>query len=253
MGCSDTFLGTEEDPLAGTPQLDIEEVKNAFSELPFKTGNNDFQLEVLHNKKWEFRMVVPEITNDELVPLFVYLHGGALTPNPSAHTQPNCLVDLVLENTKAYVLRLNSSGFLWDDSSNVSQVINLVNFAIENLNIDPERVVVLGYSDGGTGSWFFSDTHPEVFSAGIPMASFYALLYTSEGLVKKTDIPMYVIHGESDTIFPFTNTETQVEKSINAGSDIEFVMAVGLTHFVPCEYQTYLQEGIEWVKNSVWQ
>lgn len=220
--------------------------------LPFKVGVNDFKLDVLHNKKWEFRLVAPEITDNELVPLFVYLHGGALTINPNAHTQTNCLIEPALENTKAYILRPNAQGLLWDDPANESQVVNLVNFAMQNLNIDPNKVVVVGYSDGGTGSWFFSDTHPEVFSAGIPMASFYGLSYTNEGLVKKTDIPLYVIHGEDDSIFPFTNTETMVEQSINAGSEIEFVMAVGLTHFVPCDYLPYLQEAIEWVKTTVW-
>tara|TARA_R110002167_G_scaffold115853_2_gene290474 strand:+ start:2278 stop:3093 length:816 start_codon:yes stop_codon:yes gene_type:complete len=252
-GCSDSFLEPENDPILSVPGLEIEDVKKAFSELPFKVGVNDFKLDVLYNKKWDFRLIIPAITDNESAPLFVNLHGGALTPNPDAHKWTECFVEPALENTKAYVLSPNSQGMLWNNPANESQVLNLIAFAIENLNIDSDKVVILGYSDGGTGSWFFADHHPEVFSAAIPMASAYGLSYTDLGLVKKTDIPLYVIHGSDDVIFPYTNTETWVEQSVNAGSEIILVEAVGLTHSVPCDYLPYLQDAIQWVKTEVWQ
>lgn len=255
VGCSDSFLENEVAPPQETiefPALTIEQIETAFSELSVQTGINDFSIRIANNQTWDFRLISPEITDNELVPLFVNLHGGALTPRDDAHKGTACLIEPALENTKAYILSPNSNGLLWYDSANKSQVFNLVRFAIKYLNVDSERVVVTGYSDGGNGSWFLSDAHPELFSAGIPMASAYGLSYEN-GILQKTKIPLYAIQGEFDELFPFTNTESYVELSVAAGSDITLVKAIGLSHGVPCDYLPYLKDAIEWLKTSVWE
>lgn len=256
IGCSDSFLETEqpEDVINNTPQLDIDAARKDFSELSFKTGVNDFELDVLFNKKWAFRLIVPEVEEDEKIPLFVDLHGGALRLRPDVHKRGSCTLGPALENTgtKAYTLIPNSQGFLWFAAFNEEQVVNLVKFAIENLNIDPDRVVVFGYSDGGFGSWFFADTHPELFSGSIAIAQAYGLITDDEG-IKRTEVPVYVIHGEVDELFPYTNTESLVELARNAGSEVELVMAVGLDHNRACDYLPYIEDAIDWVKDSVWE
>ena len=130
-------------------------------------------------------------------------------------------------------------------------MVSLVDFAIKYLNVHSERVVITGYSDCGNGSWLLSDAHPELFSAGIPMATAFGLSYEN-GIHQKTEIPLYAIQGELDALFPFTNTESYEELSVNAGSDITLIKAVGLTHFVACDYLPYLKDAIEWLKTSVW-
>ncbi|NJB72450.1 putative peptidase [Saonia flava] len=250
-GCSDRFLSAQDNPV-NTSQISLADTKKAFSELPFKTGINDFKLNAPNNKTWEFRVIVPEIMENEMVPLFVNLHWSASAKDPNIHKLTDCYIEPALENTNAYILSPNSQGLLWYNPANETQVVNLVNFALENLNIEPEKVVILGYSDGGNGSWFFSETHPELFSASIPMASAYSPTYNSNGEIQKIDMPLYVIHGENDELFPLINTKVLVEQSINAGNQIEFVIAPGLSHFVACDYLPYLQDAVEWVKTSVW-
>ncbi|RKN83569.1 dienelactone hydrolase family protein [Ulvibacterium marinum] len=256
VACSDSFLETNQEPaMEPTSELDVEKANKDFSELPFKTGINDFEISVLFNQRWRFRLNVPEVTDDELVPLFINLHGGALTPRPDGFRRGDCLLGPALEtkNIKAYILSPTSEALLWFDPFNEAQVVNLVKFSIEHLNVDPKRVVVFGYSDGGFGSWFFADTHPELFSAAIPMAQAYGLISSDNGIAKKTEIPLYVIHGETDVIFPFSNTEDLVERSRNAGSEIIFVKAEGLDHNRACSYLPYVEDAIDWLKDSVWE
>lgn len=111
-------------------------------------------------------------------------------------------------------------------------MVGLVTLALKYWDIDPTKVVVLGYSNGGNGSWFYAETLPMLFSAGIPMASSYSTIGT-DGQPRKIDIPLYVIHGENDELFPLAETQAWVNQSIEAGSFIEFVVAPGLTHNKP--------------------
>lgn len=257
FGCNDSFLETEPDSVVidNTPQLNVEQANQDFSNLPFKTGENDFELNVLFNKKWAFRLSIPQVEEDELIPLFINMHGSALTLIPDRHKRGECMITPSLEelNTKAYILSPNSQGFLWLDPFNEAQVVNLVEFAIEHLQVDPNRVVAYGISDGGFGSWFFADTHPELFSAAIPIAQAYGLITSDGGIIRKTEIPLYIIHGEVDELFPYTNTETLVEQSRTAGSEIELVKIDGAGHSIHCGYQPYVKDAVEWLITSVWE
>lgn len=254
LGCSDGFLENKTVPIPETvefPPLTLEEIEEEFAKLTIETGINDFSIRIANNQTWDFRIIAPEVSDNETVPLFVNLHGGALTLRADAHKGTACLIEPALEDTKAYILSPNSKGLLWYDALNQWQVVNLVDFALKYLNVDSERVVVTGYSDGGNGSWFLSDEYPELFSAGIPMATAYGLSYEN-GILQRTEIPIYAIQGELDELFPYTNTETYVEQSLDAGSDVTLVQAIGLTHGEPCNYLPYLKDAITWLKTSVW-
>ena len=118
------------------------------------------------------------------------------------------------------------------------------------LPVDIDKVVVEGYSDGGNGAWFFAETQPAIFSASIPSASYYNT--TNNGVGRKIPIPVYVIHGENDALFPIADVQGWVQASIDSGSNITFVTATGLTHPEPCNYVTYMQGAASWLLNSVW-
>ena len=127
----------------------------------------------------------------------------------------------------------------------------LLDLAITYLPIDPTKVLITGYSDGGNGSWFYAEYFSELFSAAIPMATSYNPK-DSEGVVPKLNIPLYVIHGENDDLFPLAQTQEWVNLLITAGSSIEFVIASGLTHYQFCEYASYLEDAVGWVQTGVW-
>ena len=100
----------------------------------------------------------------------------------------------------------------------------------------------MGYSNGGNGSWYFAEHHPELFSAAIPMASSYAI-------TEKINIPLYVIHGEKDELFSVTKTSEWIRNSKEVGSDITFVTNESLSHFQGCSYVRELRKAQEWLQN----
>ena len=246
VGCS------SDDPATETPKnLTFDEVEKTFSELDVQTGINDFSLEVPGNLTWDFRVIAPDVSDGDNKPLFVHLHGAA-GGDPNAHKATSCYVEPGLENVEAYVISPNGGLNLWQEPINQSQVIGLVTLATKYWKIDPNRVVVMGYSNGGNGSWFFAETQPELFSAGIPMASSYNTTGL-DGQPRKIETPLYVIHGEKDELFPLEDTQKWVDQSVQLGSPIELVVAPGLSHTEPCEYVPYLQDAVEWLQNTIWQ
>ena len=247
IGCNDSNDVVETTPRTG------DEVRADFSKLTFEQGNNDLTLEsIVPGYFWDFRMVVPDGASiDNKLPLIVRLHGGATTISSTAHTNTDCLVGPGFVNMPAYILSPNSKGLFWYDDINIIQILALVELTIENLHVDPSKVVVMGYSDGGNGAFFFSQYYPDLFSAAIPMASSYSTT-NQNGDVHQFENPLYVIHGTEDQLFPINITKGYVSDAINAGSDITFVEAEGLEHYNPCDYVSYLQEAAEWLENTVW-
>lgn len=230
-----------------------DDVREDYSNLVINTETNDLTLEsIIAGQFWNFRVIVPEGASDtNKRPLIIRLHGGASANSPNAHKSTDCLVTPGFEGMDAYIVSPNSNGFLWYEEPNIVQVQALVDLVSSNEFIDTSKIVVMGYSDGGNGAWFFSQYFPQLFSAAIPMASSYATTSQS-GVVHQFAKPLYVIHGSEDQLFPIETTQGYIDDSVAVGSDITFVTAEGLDHFNSCDYVSYLQEAATWLETTVW-
>jgi predicted peptidase len=243
LSCS----GDGEPDLSSDSSRTVEDVREDFSKIVFSVGINDITLESnTDGVFWNFRVIVPEGANaSNKVPLIMSLHGGVLNSNSESHKQSICWVEPGFEELGAYIIYPNSDQAVWYGSHNSIQVEALVDLATSNFHINKNKVVVAGYSDGGNGSWYFAEAYPHIFSAAIAIAS----SYDPRGRIT---IPLYVIHGSADTLFPIERTESYVNESIAAGSDIQFIIADGLTHAQQCDYVTYLQDVVTWLETEVW-
>mgnify|MGYP005990902427 CR=1 FL=1 len=244
--------GSNETGLEETPPRTADDVREDFSNLVINAGTNDLTIESLvNNVFWNFRIIMPEGTSESNKrPLIFSLHGAALSATPDSHKSTDCLVTPGFEELDAIIISPNSNKQFWFEPANQSQVLALVDLASSYLPVDKEKVVITGYSDGGNGSWFFAQYYPALFSASIPMASSFDTAHS--GSVEKIDVPLYVIHGSEDQLFPIETTEGYVDQSILAGSSIEFVTADGLDHLDVCDYVPYLKDAAQWLVTSVW-
>ena len=81
----------------------------------------------------------------------------------------------------------------------------LVEHLMDRFPIDPERIYVVGYSMGSSGIWSLLVHKPELFSA--------ALLLSGRGdpaMVKHIQTPLWVFHGDGDTVAPLKNSQALV-------------------------------------------
>ncbi|MGI9531330.1 dienelactone hydrolase family protein [Lutimonas sp.] len=242
------------DPPDPTPlPRSAQDVIDDFNALNFNVGTNDVQLESLvEGIFWNFRLIVPEgATAANQRPLVVRLHGAAQSGSTTAHQSTACLVEPAFEGKDVFILSPNSNGMLWYEQANIVQILALMDLVTSNLNVDEDKVVMTGYSDGGNGSWFYAQYYQDLISAAIPMATSYNTA-NNAGEINKINVPLYVIHGSEDELFPLDITEGFVDESKDAGSDITFVIADGLVHNEPCDYQDELDKAVDWLYNDIW-
>lgn len=230
-----------------------EEVTADFKALNLQPGINDFTLETLtRGVYWNFRVFVPSNASSENKrPIVMDLHGGSGNSSPDAHKTSSCYTQEGLAELNAFIISPNSGAGEWYDVDNQNQVLILLLLAIENWDVDINKTLVTGFSNGGNGSWFFADFYPQFFSASIAVASSYDP-ERQDGSVPKINTPLYVIHSDSDEVFPLSETQGFVDKAVNAGSEVVFVIAEGLSHYTPCEYVFYIQDAASWILNNVW-
>ncbi|GAB4511389.1 MAG: hypothetical protein Tsb004_15760 [Allomuricauda sp.] len=230
------------------------DVRTDFANLQIDPGINDLRLEsITKGVYWNFQLVVPENASDNnRRPLLVHLHGGASNVIPDAHKSTDCILHSGFENLNAYVVSPNSNGELWFSPSNQVQVLALLDLISSTLSVDSDKVAITGFSDGGNGSWFYAQFYGQLFSAALPIATSYNT-ESNTGEVDPIGVPLYVIHGSEDQLFPLETTEGFVAESIASGSNIEFVVAQGLDHYSSCDmYTPYLMDAADWLAN-IWQ
>ena len=102
-----------------------------------------------------------------------------------------------------------------EESIWVKSAVAILREKIEECNVDPERVYIMGISMGGFGTWFTIANYPDLFAAAFPCCG--AGDPTKVEIYK--NIPIFTFHGEVDDVVPVTGTREMVEVIKAAGGD----------------------------------
>lgn len=237
---------TEDEPVQVRTFADVEA---DFQALDISPGTHDVSLRVVNGVYYRFRVIVPESAAQEDRPLVITLHGAS--SSVEAHKNTACYAEPGLDTLNAFILSPYAEGGLWFEPQYQQMMADLLFLMKKYWPIEEDKIAMTGYSNGGSASWLFSKYQANTLSAAIPMASSYDV-HELDGSVHAWDIPLYVIHGENDELFPVDTTQSWVDASNNAGSDITFVVAPNLGHYTPCDYVPYLKEAAIWLKEDVW-
>lgn len=236
------------------PKWTWDDTDAAFADIQITPGSTiDIVLEVPEAPyEWSLRIIVPQ-NIDEVNgnPLVYSMHGGVGGAGRQAHKGLECFTS-AWESINAFVISPNADRVQWYETYSQIKVTKLIALALENWPIDDSKIVASGYSDGGNGTWFLAEAYPDVFSAGIALATSYNTL-NSKGKPRRIRTPLYVIHSSGDELFPLDQTAFWVERTTSSGSPIEFVIVDGLSHYTPCEYVSYFEDGIQWLQDVAWQ
>ncbi|MFK7934023.1 MAG: dienelactone hydrolase family protein [Saprospiraceae bacterium] len=216
------------------------QLEEDFLKIDTTAGVKEVVLQPNANAKWQMRVQFPAIELDQY-PLVIALHwaGGGETFKEYA----SCLAEPGMQALNAIILSPDAEYQTWNTPSNELKISQLTSLALKHWQVDPEQVIVTGYSNGGNGSWFFAEQYAHLFDYAIPMASAYQPS-------QKIDIPMYVIHGAQDELFAADRTRDWVESAERMGTNIRWKVAPSLSHYQACAYVEELQQAAQWVQEN---
>ena len=176
-------------------------------------------------------------------PLVVVLHPGGQRSRYYGAEFARRVVEPALRQLKPIMVAPDCPERSWSDAGCEKAVMSLIADAMRAYNIDRKRVLVVGYSMGGRGTWYMASQHPDLFTAAIPMAASTRDL-TVERLGKQ---PTYIIHSRADEVVPFEPAEEIARDLRKLGRPVEFNALDDLTHFDMVSYIDALRDAGRWV------
>jgi phospholipase/carboxylesterase len=195
---------------------------------------------VIHasNEKFErggFSLYIPE-TYDAARPhpLIVALHGGA------GHGRAFLWTWLRQARSRgAIVLSPTAKGGTWSlmepelDAANIARMLDHVR---EHWNIDNDRLLLTGMSDGGTYCYLCGLMGDARFTHLAPVsASFQAMLLQFIDGARLRGLPVYLTHGVRDWMFPIEIAREAHQALSAAGAKVTYREIEDLSHTYPSE------------------
>ena len=218
----------------------------AAQDLPATRGLHQLQADIPDVGRVLYAVSVPEGYDRKTpAPLVLVLHpGGQRMPYYGAGFTAR-VVEPALRQLRAIMIApdcpLESRS--WSDKEANTAVMALMEKAMKHYAIDPRRVLVVGYSMGGRGTWHMAATQQALFTAAIPMAA------STRGLAidQLGRQPTYIIHSRADEVVEFEPAEENARELKKLGRDVHFEALDDLTHFDMGSYVDALRRAGRWV------
>lgn len=199
----------------------IEQVRTAA-----KTRMDAFQREARAHQPQSY---IPPSTPNEKRPLIIALHGTGMDGESmfDALQETAAAQDMILVCPDA--MRPSGNGFAWTYRDESEWFVNhLIDEAIRKHNADPERVILVGFSQGANIALIMGQTHADRFLGVIPICGHY------EPQVAKGEqriAPFYLLTGARD---PWKQTYSVARRAFtDAGAPVQLRMLPGRGHELP--------------------
>jgi poly(3-hydroxybutyrate) depolymerase len=173
-----------------------------------KTGSITYQFAALDGASFETLIEVPETYDPARKwPVRVQLHGGVNRPlNRERPRRPNALAGAL---PQIYVYPRAWAEAQWWQGSQVDNILNVLEKLKREYNVDESRIYVTGFSDGGTGAFFFGMRAPTSFSAIMPLHGNIGVLANptvgTDGQMYPGNLanrPIFATNGGHDPLYP---------------------------------------------------
>jgi hypothetical protein len=151
-------------------------------------------------------------------PLILFLHGSGETGTNNL-SQINVNIDNLLQGAKdqgAFLYAPQATTFTWADTTRTANVMSMIDQALVDFNVDPNRLYVTGLSMGGGGVWNMLNRFEDRFAAGVPIAAVSpGVDFAPTNLVGK---PTWAFHARDDGNVSPVATRNVVNAVLSAAS-----------------------------------
>ncbi len=130
-----------------------------------------------------------------------------------------------------YGLVPKSPGMTWDPKGDFPALLDLVRRTVARENIDPQKILVTGLSDGGSAALELAFTNPGSFAAASCVSGVLKPWVPVESCPKK--FPVHLMHGSNDMLFPVQLARSAEARLRSAGISVKYVEIQGMNHAYP--------------------
>jgi phospholipase/carboxylesterase len=214
------------------------------------------------NSRSGFSLYVPEYyTPDRAWPLVMALHGGsgngrsflwswlrearshgAILVAPTATGSApgeTASIKNTIKNT------IKNSWALMGEDTDTPNLVRILAFVQERWNIDPSRLLLTGMSDGGTFCYVTGLQDDSPFTHLAPVAAtFHPLMAEMADAERLRGLPIHIVHGQLDWMFPVQVARQTRDVLSAAGADVTYRELDDLSHCYPREMNA---EIVNWL------
>ena len=162
-------------------------------------------------------------------PLILFLHGSDERGITIDRVKTQGLPEILNGQTDIPFIVISpqlDSGW-WD--YRIEDMNELLDYLVQTLPIDPNRLYLTGISLGGFGTWSYALQYPDRFAAIVPIAGGYDE-QAPENICTLKDLPIWVFHGEADTAVAPYYSQVLVDALKACGSDVIFTLYPDTSH-----------------------
>jgi predicted peptidase len=173
-----------------------------------------------HHQKINYLLYTPSLQKASS-PLVVFLHGGGESGDDLNLVKRHGLPKLIAQGRDFpfHVLAPQNpykKGF-WDDR----MIDEMVDDLIDSLNIDKNKIYLVGMSRGGYGVWRMAINNPDKYAAMISIcAAAIPIQYTT----RVSTMPIWFFHGQKDDAIPVEQTIAAYEKMKTNNSKVKMTL-----------------------------
>jgi predicted peptidase len=144
-----------------------------------------------------------------LRPLILFFHGSGESGTNNL-SQINGNIDNLLAAAKsrgAYLYAPQTS-IGWENPTLLTDAMTMIDRAIADRSVDPQRIYVTGLSLGGGAVWNFLNLFPDRVAAAVPISAVYpSATFVPSNIVNE---PIWAFTGRGDTNVPVIVTRTVI-------------------------------------------
>jgi phospholipase/carboxylesterase len=194
-----------------------------------------------------FSLYVPEYyTPDRAWPVVMALHGGSGNGRSFLWSW---LRDA--RSRGAILVAPTATGSTWaltggdTDTPNLRRILELVR---QRCNVDPDRLLLTGLSDGGTFCYVSGLESASPFTHLAPVAAaFHPLMAGKADADRLRGLPVYLVHGRLDWMFPVEVARQARQALSAAGAAVTYRELDDLSHTYPREINAAM---LDWLLST---
>jgi len=197
-------------------------------------------------------VIIPsDYDTNKIYPLLICMHGWGSNPiDLSKNFQK-------IPDLTGYILCfpygsqiMGKEIFGWGEGDSAEKRINeTIEFIQNRYKIDKERIILLGFSQGGTMAYYMGLKDAELFRGIIAIAGFYDTTFNQYLTnLKDKKIKFVVMIGGDEPEYRIKANLDGLSQLIKAGICVSFQVYAGYGYTIPGDIDFEIRRAIEWVE-----